>query len=44
MVEPMGVETHDLLNAIIPNLSRASYLWKKYPRFLRTEGQQFFWL
>jgi hypothetical protein len=38
-----GSRTHDLLNAIISNLSRASYSWKKYPAFLTSEGQQFFW-
>jgi hypothetical protein len=37
-----GSRTHDLLNAINPNLSRASYSWKKYPAFLISEGQQFF--
>jgi hypothetical protein len=30
------------LNAINPNLSRASYSWKKYPAFLTPERQQFF--
>jgi hypothetical protein len=34
--------TEDLLNAIIPNLSRASYSWKKYPALLTSEVQQFF--
>jgi hypothetical protein len=34
---------HGLLNAIIPDLSRASYSWKKYPAFLTVKGQQFFW-
>src|SRR5262249_1992351 len=34
--------TADLLNAINPNLSGASYSWKKYPAFLTTESQQFF--
>jgi hypothetical protein len=28
------------LNAIIRNLSRASYSWKKYPALLTAEGQQ----
>jgi hypothetical protein len=37
-----GSRTHDLLNAIIPSLSRASYSWKKYSAFLAAEGQQFF--
>jgi hypothetical protein len=37
-----GSRTHDLLNAIIPTLSRASYSWKKYPAFLTVKGQQFF--
>jgi len=32
----------DLLNAIIPDLSRASSSWKKYPAFLISEGQPFF--
>jgi hypothetical protein len=32
-----GSRTHDLLNAIIPNLSRASCSWKKYPAFLTAE-------
>ena len=27
---------------IIPNLSRASFFWKKYPAFLTNESQQFF--
>jgi len=27
---------------LFPNLSRASYSWKKYPAFLTDEGQQFF--
>jgi hypothetical protein len=34
--------TDDLLNAIIPDLSRASHSWKKYPAFWITESQQFF--
>ena len=34
--------TDDLLNAIIPNLSRASYSWKKYPAFLTAEDHQIF--
>jgi hypothetical protein len=34
--------TDDLLNAIILDLSRASYSCKKYPAFLTAEGQQFF--
>src|SRR5262249_40797838 len=39
MVGPIGIE-RTLLNAINPNLSRASYSWKKCPAFLTTEGQQ----
>jgi hypothetical protein len=34
--------TDDLLNAIIPNLSRASYSWKKYPAFLTADDYQIF--
>ena len=33
--------TDDLLNAIIPNLSRASYSWKKYPAFLTVRVSSF---